>query len=278
MLCGFLAIKECIEGRFTTNDASERADHYVVAVWFILFACLCDLFDGRVARATHRESLFGAEFDSIAMGARSKDNLEEADLLFSVTDWAEVGTGDTLHYEAEFNLTPESIAAKFPVENVTKRAQEALLDIELINSGDPTLRRTIVSQWPVRIDRDIYRGTEGVPVEELVELVVGLGVGDFDPVAVAVFVGVALRELGACAVCELAMGSAASTSLADVAAATRGALAYPLRRAAAAAAGAPAASAADASVFVPRGRVSGPGLAGRPRCALTAAAAPTWPA
>lgn len=66
MLCGFLAIKECIEGRFTTVNASERADHYVMAVWFILFACLCDLFDGRIARATHRESLFGAEFDSIA--------------------------------------------------------------------------------------------------------------------------------------------------------------------------------------------------------------------
>jgi len=66
MLCGFLAIKECIEARFTTVNVSEQANHYVMAVWFILFACLCDLFDGRVARATHRESLFGAEFDSIA--------------------------------------------------------------------------------------------------------------------------------------------------------------------------------------------------------------------
>lgn len=66
MLCGFLAIKNCIEARFTTQTAVDRADHYVMAVWFILFACVCDLFDGRVARATQRESLFGAEFDSIA--------------------------------------------------------------------------------------------------------------------------------------------------------------------------------------------------------------------
>jgi CDP-diacylglycerol--serine O-phosphatidyltransferase len=67
MLCGFLAIKNCIEARFTDAlTATERADHYLMAVWFILFACVCDLFDGRVARATHRESLFGAEFDSIA--------------------------------------------------------------------------------------------------------------------------------------------------------------------------------------------------------------------
>ena len=66
MLCGFLAIKNCIEARFTTLSGTERAEHYNMAVWFILFACICDLFDGRVARATKRESLFGAEFDSIA--------------------------------------------------------------------------------------------------------------------------------------------------------------------------------------------------------------------
>lgn len=66
MLCGFLAIKNCVEARFTDLSAAARADHYLYAVWFILFACVCDLFDGRVARATHRESLFGAEFDSIA--------------------------------------------------------------------------------------------------------------------------------------------------------------------------------------------------------------------
>ena len=66
MLCGFLAIKNCIEARFTSLTPDAQADHYIWAVWFILFACICDLFDGRVARATGRESLFGAEFDSIA--------------------------------------------------------------------------------------------------------------------------------------------------------------------------------------------------------------------
>lgn len=66
MLCGFLAIKNCIEARFTALAPSAQADHYLWAVWFILFACIFDLFDGRIARATRRESLFGAEFDSIA--------------------------------------------------------------------------------------------------------------------------------------------------------------------------------------------------------------------
>lgn len=66
MLCGFLAIKNCIEARFTSLNPEGSAGHYKMAVGFILFACICDLFDGRVARATKRESLFGAEFDSIA--------------------------------------------------------------------------------------------------------------------------------------------------------------------------------------------------------------------
>ena len=65
MLCGFLAIKTCIEARFVT-EATARGDHYILAVWFIVVGCVCDLFDGRVARASGRHSLFGAEFDSIA--------------------------------------------------------------------------------------------------------------------------------------------------------------------------------------------------------------------
>lgn len=68
MLCGFLSMKECIEARFVDPNAaaSIRADHYTMAVWFIVFGCICDLFDGRVARASGRTSLFGAEFDSLA--------------------------------------------------------------------------------------------------------------------------------------------------------------------------------------------------------------------
>jgi CDP-diacylglycerol--serine O-phosphatidyltransferase len=65
MLCGFLSIKTCIEARFVT-EAAARGDHYILAVWFIVIGCICDLFDGRVARASGRNSLFGAEFDSIA--------------------------------------------------------------------------------------------------------------------------------------------------------------------------------------------------------------------
>lgn len=105
-----------------------------------------------------------AEFTRISVGARSADNLEEADLLFSVTSFTEVGSGQTLHYEAEVNLATASIEAKFPEESTTLRALSALLDIELRNE-DGTKRRSVVSQGLVTIHRDIFRGTEGVPLD-----------------------------------------------------------------------------------------------------------------
>ncbi|MFN5806242.1 MAG: CDP-alcohol phosphatidyltransferase family protein, partial [Opitutia bacterium] len=64
MLCGFLSIKNLIEARFASGaDNALQADHYLWAVWFILFACLCDLFDGRGGRATGRETRVGAPID-----------------------------------------------------------------------------------------------------------------------------------------------------------------------------------------------------------------------
>jgi CDP-diacylglycerol--serine O-phosphatidyltransferase len=67
MLCGFLSLHSCIKARFIAVPGSADANLlYQHAVYFILAACVCDLFDGRIARAAKRESLFGAEFDSIA--------------------------------------------------------------------------------------------------------------------------------------------------------------------------------------------------------------------
>lgn len=65
---GFMAIRKCIEARFITMvDANslEPAQLYTQAVLCILAAMFCDSLDGRVARMGGRESLFGAEFDSI---------------------------------------------------------------------------------------------------------------------------------------------------------------------------------------------------------------------
>ncbi|MDR2983072.1 MAG: CDP-diacylglycerol--serine O-phosphatidyltransferase [Puniceicoccales bacterium] len=64
MLCGFLSIHSCILAKYV-NIADSNL-YYQRAVYFILGACIFDLFDGRIARTFKRESLFGAEFDSIA--------------------------------------------------------------------------------------------------------------------------------------------------------------------------------------------------------------------
>jgi CDP-diacylglycerol---serine O-phosphatidyltransferase len=63
LFCGFVALTKIVE-------ADPTADNYVsqiyLALIFILFACVCDLFDGRVARWGGAESPFGREFDSLA--------------------------------------------------------------------------------------------------------------------------------------------------------------------------------------------------------------------
>ena len=72
LFCGFMAIVHCIQARLaeTTFDrlylGATNAEHYKYAVWFIFGAAAFDMLDGRLARMGGRESLFGAEFDSLA--------------------------------------------------------------------------------------------------------------------------------------------------------------------------------------------------------------------
>jgi CDP-diacylglycerol---serine O-phosphatidyltransferase len=72
LFCGFMAVVSCVHARLAETAltyeylGSSPADHYRFAVWFILGAAAFDVLDGRLARMGGRESLFGAEFDSLA--------------------------------------------------------------------------------------------------------------------------------------------------------------------------------------------------------------------
>ncbi len=72
LFCGFMAIVECIQARLAETSINleynnaTNAEHYRYAVWFIFGAAAFDALDGRLARMGGRESLFGAEFDSLA--------------------------------------------------------------------------------------------------------------------------------------------------------------------------------------------------------------------
>jgi len=72
LFCGFMAVINCIQARLAEAApdslylGSMPSDHYRMAVWFILGAAAFDMLDGRLARMGGRESLFGAEFDSLA--------------------------------------------------------------------------------------------------------------------------------------------------------------------------------------------------------------------
>ncbi|MFA6962781.1 MAG: CDP-alcohol phosphatidyltransferase family protein [Opitutaceae bacterium] len=74
LFCGFAACMKCIEASFIARGAAEVAAmippeaiaHYRDAVWYIFGAMAFDALDGRLARMGGKESLFGAEFDSLA--------------------------------------------------------------------------------------------------------------------------------------------------------------------------------------------------------------------
>lgn len=72
LFCGFMAVVSCVHARLAetaldgTYLETTAAGHYRYAVWAILGAAAFDALDGRLARMGGRESLFGAEFDSLA--------------------------------------------------------------------------------------------------------------------------------------------------------------------------------------------------------------------
>jgi len=62
LACGFFALT----WMFKYNSASVDFEPIYRAVWLILIAFMFDVFDGRVARLTNKQSPFGREFDSLA--------------------------------------------------------------------------------------------------------------------------------------------------------------------------------------------------------------------
>lgn len=72
LACGFIAVIQCIQARLAETSPSgeyggaTNHEHYRYAVWLIFGAAAFDTLDGRLARMGGRESLFGAEFDSLA--------------------------------------------------------------------------------------------------------------------------------------------------------------------------------------------------------------------
>lgn len=62
LFCGFVALTKIVEA----DISGGKFEPIKWALFFILLACIFDLFDGRVARMGGVESPFGREFDSLA--------------------------------------------------------------------------------------------------------------------------------------------------------------------------------------------------------------------
>src|SRR5687768_11478104 len=63
LFCGFVALTKIVQA---DPDGNSFFKDIRVALFFILLACIFDLFDGRLARMGGQESAFGREFDSLA--------------------------------------------------------------------------------------------------------------------------------------------------------------------------------------------------------------------
>ena len=67
LFCGFVALTKIVEADLTPDaNGVVKYAPILIALGFILLACIFDLFDGRVARMAGVESPFGREFDSLA--------------------------------------------------------------------------------------------------------------------------------------------------------------------------------------------------------------------
>lgn len=70
LFCGFVAVIMCIQAHYDMRGAEGltpvASGLFTKAVWFIFGAMAFDMLDGRLARMGGKESLFGAEFDSLA--------------------------------------------------------------------------------------------------------------------------------------------------------------------------------------------------------------------
>jgi len=67
LFCGFVALTKIVEADLTPDaHGVVKYAPIMIALGFILLACIFDLFDGRVARMAGVESPFGREFDSLA--------------------------------------------------------------------------------------------------------------------------------------------------------------------------------------------------------------------
>jgi CDP-diacylglycerol---serine O-phosphatidyltransferase len=62
LFCGFVALTKIVQADPQGNFVKDIR----TALFFILLACIFDLFDGRLARMGGQESAFGREFDSLA--------------------------------------------------------------------------------------------------------------------------------------------------------------------------------------------------------------------
>ncbi len=115
LVCGFLSMVHAFKGEF------------IKASWFIIFAAICDLLDGRIARLARATSPFGVQYDSLA--DLTSFGIAPAILLFSyvLKDVSRFGVSIAAFYAicaalrlARFNVSVDENAPQPPRKRIRK--------------------------------------------------------------------------------------------------------------------------------------------------------------
>jgi CDP-diacylglycerol--serine O-phosphatidyltransferase len=122
LFCGFVALTKIVEADISGGNYTD----IWVALYFILAACIFDLFDGRVARMGGAESPFGREFDSLAdlisFGAAPAFLVHRIVLKDVFVQYAEVGWFIASIYLVcgAFRLARYNVLSSIPNSTVSK--------------------------------------------------------------------------------------------------------------------------------------------------------------
>lgn len=97
-----------------------------------------------------------AGYDDLILAGRAANDYTDGDLLFSVTEFTEVGSGATLHYEGTLDLRGSDLATAL----AGRATLPCAIDVTM-QSADASLVERLVMRHPATALQAVYHGTEG---------------------------------------------------------------------------------------------------------------------
>jgi hypothetical protein len=111
---------------------------------------------GATAGSALTPAALPAGYTDLILAGRASNDYTDGDLLFSVTEFTQVGSGATLHYEGTLDLRGSDLATA-----LAGRATLACVVDVTMQSADASLVERLVMRHPATALQAVYHGTEG---------------------------------------------------------------------------------------------------------------------